>query len=632
MSDRFIKFNDEQLDAKQVMMLQDLARLLLKNDQTQVKIQKFPYYDPINNTLITSSFWSHRDIAIETTGLKTDVMLAAYGYQMMDEQIVNEVIHNTTFQHPKFFQQLFKLLEDQRILNAIARQRPSIQPAIQMRKEVRLNYTKTQIKVYKTKTTFTDLLFLHLEASFITENFYDIPQIHPHIDDILNNMYMYLHNFFYNQSSEDNMYLAERIMYQIDDILKEDMLNEYYHLPKKVYEAIEALKFEDLTRTDASNSDGKSEEQSDDNTVSEDMESNHQDSASQGGAYLEMELHEGENSEVMGDNDNAREGHASDDMTDMQTKKGKGLTNNQIDDDEGGSVGHNQAFALKGINERVEIKWNIPDIEPQYVQAYKNVESDVQFEIKDLIQIIQKTIDREHVDERHNLTKGRLQKNLLNWFIDDQYKLFYKKQDLSQSFDATFTLLIDASASMQDKMEETIKGGVLFHETLKSLNVKHEILAFNEDAFDADDANQPNIIDEIISYDHSTLEKDGPRIMALEPQDDNRDGVAIRVGSERLMRRSNNQRFLIVFSDGEPSAYNYSQDGILDTYEAVEMSRKMGIEVFNVFLSQEPITDTEDIEQTIHNIYGQYALFVEGVENLPAQLSPLLKKLLLKSF
>lgn len=208
--------------------------------------------------------------------------------------------------------------------------------------------------------------------------------------------------------------------------------------------------------------------------------------------------------------------------------------------------------------------------------------------------------------------------------------MFYKKQDLSQSFDATFTLLVDASASMQDKMEETIKGVVLFHETLKSLNVKHEILAFNEDAFDADEANQPNIIDEIITYNRSMMDKDGPRIMALEPQDDNRDGVAIRIGSERLMRRSHNQRFLIVFSDGEPSAYNYSQDGILDTYEAVETARKMGIEVFNVFLSQEPIT--EDIEQTIHNIYGQYALFVEGVENLPSQLSPLLKKLLLKSF
>ncbi|MEB6059974.1 hypothetical protein MXL22_02590 [Staphylococcus pseudoxylosus] len=629
MSDRFIKFNDEQLDAKQVMMLQDLARLLLKNEQTQVKIQKFPYYDPINNTLITSSFWSHRDEHVETTGLKTDVMLAAYGYQMMDEKVVNHVIQNHEFKHPKFYQQLFKLLEDQRILSTIAKERPSTKSAIQMRNEVRLNYTKTQINVYRTKTTFTDLLFLYLEASFITENFYDIPQIHPQIDDVLNNMYMYLPNFFYNKTSEDNMYLVERIMFQIDDILKEDMLNEYYHLPKKVYESIQALQFEDLTRTDASNTDGTSNEDKDEASISEEMESNNQDSASQGGAYLEMELHEGENSEVMGDNDNAREGDPADDMTDMQTKKGKGSSNN-IEDDQGGSVGHNQAFALKGINENVEIKWNIPEIQPQFIRQYQEVESDVQFEIKDLIQIIQKTIDREYQDERHNLTKGRLQKNLLNWFIDDQYKLFYKKQDLSQSFDATFTLLVDASASMQDKMEETIKGVVLFHETLKSLNVKHEILAFNEDAFDADEANQPNIIDEIITYNRSMMDKDGPRIMALEPQDDNRDGVAIRIGSERLMRHSHNQRFLIVFSDGEPSAYNYSQDGILDTYEAVETARKMGIEVFNVFLSQKPIT--EDIEQTIHNIYGQYALFVEGVENLPSQLSPLLKKLLLKSF
>ena len=197
------------------------------------------------------------------------------------------------------------------------------------------------------------------------------------------------------------------------------------------------------------------------------------------------------------------------------------------------------------------------------------------------------------------------------------------KQDLSRSFDATFTLLVDASASMFDKMEETIKGVVLFHETLKALNVKHEILAFNEDAFEADDETQPNIIDEIINYDYSTISKDSARIMALSPQDDNRDGVAIRIASERLIQRPHHQRFLIIFSDGEPSAYNYNQDGIIDTYEAVEEARKYGLEVFNVFLSQDAIT--EDIETTIHNIYGQFALFVEGVENLPSQLSPLLK-------
>ena len=425
------------------------------------------------------------------------------------------------------------------------------------------------------------------------------------------------------------MYLAERMMYQVDDLLKEDMLNEYYYLPQKLYEDIQATTFEDLKRTDASNTDGNDKHQSEEDAETAEAETKAADSETKGGAYLEMELHEGENSEVIADNDTAREGDSTDDITDMMTKKGKG-SQNTLDHDEGGFIGQNQAFALEGINKNVKVEWKVPNIQPQHILDYQHSKNDVQFEIKDLIQIIKKTIDREHQDERHNLTKGRLQKDLINWFIDDQYKLFYKKQDLSKTFDATFTLLVDASASMHDKMDETIKGVVLFHETLKSLNIKHEILAFNEDAFEADDREQPNIIDEIINYNYSIFEKEGPRIMSLEPQDDNRDGVAIRIASERLLQRSHQQCFLIVFSDGEPSAFNYSQDGIIDTYEAVETARKFGIEVFNVFLSQEAIT--EDIEQTIHNIYGQFSIFVEGVEHLPSLLSPLLKKLLLKSF
>ncbi|SGV04501.1 vWA domain-containing protein [Staphylococcus aureus] len=601
MSDRFIKFNDEQLDAKQVMMLQDLARLLLKNEQTQVKIQKFPYYNPVQNVLITSWFWSHRPSHIEMAGLKTDVMLAAYGYHMMDVQIVNEVVQDKTFKHPKFYQQLFKLLEDMRVLNSIKVERPSTAKLIDLRLDTRVSYTESQIKVYRTKTQYTDLLFLYLEHAFLSQDFFDIPSIHSDLDDILVNMFLYLPNFFQNQNSEDNMYLAQRIMYQVDDILKEDMLNEYYYLPKTLYNTLASPEFDDLKRTDASQVDGQDDTSEDDDNESEKADSKSADSESKGGAYLEMELHEGQNSETLG-NDEAREGDA---------------------------VGQSQAFQLDGVNKNVEIKWQIPEIEPQYVLEYQESKQDVQYEIKDLIQIIKKTIEREQRDARFNLTKGRLQKDLINWFIDDQYKLFYKKQDLSKSFDATFTLLIDASASMHDKMAETKKGVVLFHETLKALNIKHEILSFSEDAFDSDEHAQPNIINEIINYDYSTFEKDGPRIMALEPQDDNRDGVAIRVASERLMRRNQHQRFLIVFSDGEPSAFNYSQDGIIDTYEAVEMSRKFGIEVFNVFLSQDPIT--EDVEQTIHNIYGQYAIFVEGVAHLPGHLSPLLKKLLLKS-
>jgi hypothetical protein len=34
------------------------------------------------------------------------------------------------------------------------------------------------------------------------------------------------------------------------------------------------------------------------------------------------------------------------------------------------SIGENTSFALKGINENVEIKWNVPDIEPDYLLEY----------------------------------------------------------------------------------------------------------------------------------------------------------------------------------------------------------------------------------------------------------------------
>lgn len=67
-----------------------------------MKIQKFPFYNPFSNTLITSWFWSHRPHHIEQAGLKTDVLLAAYGYQHMDIDIVNHVLHNDDFHHTKF--------------------------------------------------------------------------------------------------------------------------------------------------------------------------------------------------------------------------------------------------------------------------------------------------------------------------------------------------------------------------------------------------------------------------------------------------------------------------------------------------------------------------------------------------
>jgi nitric oxide reductase activation protein len=94
-------------------------------------------------------------------------------------------------------------------------------------------------------------------------------------------------------------------------------------------------------------------------------------------------------------------------------------------------------------------------------------------------------------------------------------------------------------------------------------------------------------------------------------------------------QRNERQKFLIVFSDGEPAAYGYEQNGIVDTHEAVIEARKRGIEVINVFLSNTQIEEAQ--KKTIQNMYGKYSIFVPNVDQLPDVLYPLLKKLLNKS-
>ena len=62
--------------------------------------------------------------------------------------------------------------------------------------------------------------------------------------------------------------------------------------------------------------------------------------------------------------------------------------------------------------------------------------------------------------------------------------------------------------------------------------------------------------------------------MQLREEEDNRDGYIIRIVSEKLAKRPEKHKFLLVFTDGEPSALDYQQDGILDTHEAVKLARK----------------------------------------------------------
>ncbi len=88
------------------------------------------------------------------------------------------------------------------------------------------------------------------------------------------------------------MYLARKIYYVSSryDILKEDMLNEYYYLPKTLYNTLASPEFDDLKRTDASQVDGQDDTSEDDDNESEKADSKSADSESKGGAYFKWDF------------------------------------------------------------------------------------------------------------------------------------------------------------------------------------------------------------------------------------------------------------------------------------------------------------------------------------------------------
>ncbi|AVF21905.1 hypothetical protein ABNB59_05855 [Paenibacillus larvae] len=104
-----------------------------------------------------------------------------------------------------------------------------------------------------------------------------------------------------------------------------------------------------------------------------------------------------------------------------------------------------------------------------------------------------------------------------------------------------------------------------------------------------------------------TAPRSGPTLLQLEPQ----------------------QRILLVFTDGEPSASDYHEGGIHDTYQAVQEVRRQGIEVIGVFLASGEVHETQ--RNTLTNIYGRQSVVVPHVEQLADYLTPLIRRLLLKA-
>ena len=610
MSDKFILFNDEKIDPSLLMTLTDLAELLCEDEHVKVNFKKFSYYDPVENIVNVSFKWKHRSNVDVKKLLKADCIIGALGFQYLNLSTIDELYESKeTYQHPKFFIQLFQLIEEFRVKNLILKARPITKKFIDVRTEVKISDNASQIKFYLTKTVPTDLTFLYIEQAILNDNFLSLQTpFESHLDSLLQ---QHLPKIYDLKNSDDSLNLAILLMDIIDSYLKQDMLNEYYYIPKIIYDEYKVVKKNNETKNQLDVADMEQSEQV----------KSKQSQAKTNSTYLETEVQDGQNSNQAREND--RQGEASDDITELTLSKGK-AQKNQLD-----ALGNDISDYVGEENQYTEIIWKKTNATNDQQQAYQTLKNEVNTEIKQLINVINKSVEHQENSRRNQLAKGKLSRQLVKYFTDDSKRIFYKDDQKSYQLDATFMLLVDASYSMEDKIEETKKGMILFHETLKQLHIYHEMIAFSEDGFGADDFHQPNIFEHIIPYENSLNANISKNIAAYQNGEDNRDGLAIRVAGEMLKLRPQKQKFLIIFSDGEPSAHNYEQNGIIDTHDAVVLLRKANIFVINIFISQNKIDESTKL--TIKNIYNDYCIFVEGAQLLPSIIKPLLQKLLLQT-
>ena len=162
---------------------------------------------------------------------------------------------------------------------------------------------------------------------------------------------------------------------------------------------------------------------------------------------------------------------------------------------------------------------------------------------------------------QHGHKRGRISgKNLWKASKAGGYQQdVFKRKTQKLELNTAVTILTDNSGSMSgDKFAHAAKAGVMLNEALVKIGVPVELLSFSEDGKGA--------LDIIVSPFHeiAVSEEELTRRYAMcgNWMCQNSDGESIQWAYNRLIKRREKRKVLIVLSDGSPAAFNHSGDEV----------------------------------------------------------------------
>ena len=197
--------------------------------------------------------------------------------------------------------------------------------------------------------------------------------------------------------------------------------------------------------------------------------------------------------------------------------------------------------------------------------------------------------------------------------VRDDGKYFYKRNLPDTELDIAVAVLVDESGSMSscDRITVARATSIILYDFCKSLNIPISILGHTSFGGEV----------ELYSYaDFNSIDgNDKYRIMDMCSRGCNRDGMALRYTAEKLMKRTESVKLLIIISDGQPSDSGYGgRNAELDLRQIKEEYTRKGITLFAAAIG--------DDKETIERIYKDGFLDISDLNKMPVNLIKLISR------
>ena len=203
-----------------------------------------------------------------------------------------------------------------------------------------------------------------------------------------------------------------------------------------------------------------------------------------------------------------------------------------------------------------------------------------------------------------------------------EYQLF-DKETKKQNEDFVVELLIDASGSQQKRQNYVALQSFVVSNALSKAGIPHRAMSFCT-FWDY------TILHKFRDYDDK--ENADWNLFEFRGSANNRDGLAIRMATESLLKREEPNKVLIVLSDGRPNDQNVNRPNapemplyrgdyaVNDTAIEVRRARSLGIAVLGVFMGEEKDLAAE------RKIFGKDFAYIKNIANFSNVVGTYLRK------